>query len=140
MSDENDPKAQKTETTSKKKGEKAKNVIDYNTLLPDFLRLIPDDITEVPSPPDVTGKSPIEAGKAMGEYYRTLAAMYAGTAAKNKARTRAMIILGAIVSGIKDADLQASIRAHFVAKATERDQTAAAEVVEWLKQPEAPKA
>jgi hypothetical protein len=138
MSDENNHETPKTENGSKKKGEKTKTVINYNALLPDFLRLVPDDVAEVPSPPDITGCSPIEAGKKMGDYYRTLASLHSGTTAKNKARTRAMIILGAVVSQHASPSLQIAIRELVAEHAAPRDLGAVREVVAWLAQPRAP--
>ena len=132
MSDQNEQQTPKTEKDSKTKGKTAKNVIDYNALLPDFLRLVPDDVTDVPNPPDINGLSPIEAGKKMGDYYRTLASLHSGSAAKNKARTRAMIILGALVSQHASPSLQTAIRELVDEHAAPRDLAAVREVVAWL--------
>lgn len=108
---------------------------EINDLIADFLSLVPDDQLEVPTKPETSALGPLDAARAMATYHRQVAAIYGGKAVENKVRTRAMIILGALVSRIDDTELQDKIRKHVSANATPRDLLAVIDVVEWLKTP-----
>lgn len=98
-----------------------------------YLDLIPTDTTEVPTPPDISNMLPLAAAKAMAAYHRELAKQLSKKGADRKIRTRAMIILGSLVSTIESETLRASIRSHVAEVANQRDLDVAAEVVSWLK-------
>ena len=129
-SDEQVSKPVKAPKDTAKGGKKSKEI---NELITDFLALVPDDQTEVPTQPETSNMGPLDAARAMATYHRQVAAIYSGKAVENKVRTRAMIILGALVSRIDDTELRDKIRQHVSTNATPRDLLAVGDVVEWLK-------
>ena len=133
MNSDSDEQGSKPVTAPKNTAKGGKTVKGINELIADFLALVPDDQTEVPTQPETSELGPLEAAKAMATYHRQVAAAYSGKAVENKVRTRAMIILGALVSGIDDTALRDKIRQHVSTNATPRDLLAVRDVVQWLK-------
>lgn len=117
---------------SKKKSPKNSWSID------DLLGLVPTDTTDVPTPPDVSTLPPLEGKKRLADYYRSLASLALSKEAQRRARTRAMIILGAQVSTITDPAIRAAIRSHMASTDRPADLAAVAEVVDWMTSPPTP--
>jgi hypothetical protein len=99
----------------------------------DYLRLIPSDTQDVPTPPDVSSLPPLAARKALAAYYRSLADHALSSEHERRARTRAMIILGARVSTIADPVARRLIRDHMASTDRPGDYAAVCEVVEWMR-------
>lgn len=100
--------------------------------LDDYLSLVPSDQQDVPTPPDVSSLPPIEGKKALAAYYRRLADTALSREDERRARTRAMIILGARLSTVDSPTLRSAIRDHMAATDRPGDYAAVCEVVEWL--------
>lgn len=99
-----------------------------------YLDLIPTDTVEIPTPPNVAEMPPLAAARAMASYHRELAKKLSAKGSDRKIRTRAMIILGSLVSTIESETLRASIRNHVAEVAAARDLEVAAEIIPWLVQ------
>lgn len=104
----------------------------HSSTIADLLSLIPTDALDVPTAPDVSTMAPLAAAKAMAEYHRTIAGLYRADDTIRRARTRAMIIVGAIISEHAPQDMQDALRHLIQAHASPRDLAAATEVVVWL--------
>jgi hypothetical protein len=105
------------------------------TSIETLLSLVPSDLIEVPTLPELDGKSPLEAAKAMAAYHRGIAEQYQHENVERRIRTRVMIILGAIVDGHGSPTLQAAVRDLVHDHAAPRDLVALLEVLTWLKKP-----
>lgn len=101
------------------------------TQLDRLLALIPTDSFEVPTLPDVTGLSPLAAAKAMATYHRSLAGKYQMRSVTDRLRTRAMIIIGALVTEHASPTLQQEIRDLITKHALKRDYLVVGDVVPW---------
>lgn len=100
--------------------------------LDDLLALVPTDTREIPTPPETDGLPPLAAKKALASYYRRLADAAISREDERRARTRAMIILGARISTITDPAIRDAIRAHMAATDRPGDFLAVCEVVPWM--------
>lgn len=106
--------------------------------LDDYLSLVPSDKQDVPTPPDTSSLPPIEAKKALAAYYRRLADTALSREDERRARTRAMIILGARLSTIESPAVRKIIRDHMASTDRPGDYAAVCEVVDWMAQPKEP--
>lgn len=104
----------------------------HNPTLADLLSLVPSDTVDIPTAPDVSSMAPLAAAKAMAEYHRTIAGLYRTDDTIRRARTRAMIIVGAIVAEHAPPDMQDALRQLITTHASPRDLAASSEVVAWL--------
>lgn len=101
----------------------------------DLLQLVPSDTVEVQTPPDVANMGPVAAARAMATYYRQQAARLSALGVTRQARTRAMIIIGVLVSEHASMTIQAALREVIREHASPRDLAAVCEVVPWLAAP-----
>lgn len=106
--------------------------------LDDLLSLIPSDKQDVPTPPDVSSLPPLAGKKALAAYYRRLSDTVLSREDERRARTRAMIILGARLSTVDSPTLRSAIREHMAATDRPGDYAAVCEVVPWLAAPPPP--
>lgn len=100
-----------------------------------LLALIPTDSLEVPTPPDVSGLSPLETARKMAAYYRSLAGKYQARSVDDRLRTRAMIIMGALITEHASPTMQQAIRDLIEEHALERDYLVISDVVPWAAPP-----